>query len=144
MALNLKKGTSSANSVCDNVAVESFDSTTVNAAKEVAELRIALTRAKRNVRKLERALRVAERELKAAQEKERANKIKALLEANKGKRVIVEWSIFDDEADKVSSALAEEIEITLSCNNNLAISCPKEHWGGLLEIVTRIYVEAEI
>ena len=99
---------------------------------------------KNDIKKLERNLRVAERKLKRAQEAQRAEKIKALLEANKGRKVIVEWSTFIDESDKTSSALAEEIEVTISLSNNSVIGCPKQHWAGVLEIVSRIYVEAEL
>lgn len=141
----------------NNSAVESFDwdnyednqqdkaeAKVSNLEDEINFYKKRIKLKQKDIKSLERNLRVAERHLKAAKEAQRAEKIKALLEANKGKRVVIEWSVFNEEEDKTSSALAEEIEVRYSCNNNFVVGCTKEHWAGLLEIVARIYVEVEL
>ena len=96
---------------------------------------------KKDIERLERRLARAERKLKEAQEAERANKIKDLLEANKGKRVIIEDGLPFGESQM--SALAEEIEVLYS-NGSWVIGSPNNQWGVVLEYVGRIFIEAEI
>lgn len=94
--------------------------------ESVKELKAKLAKAKRNVSRLERELVRAEKLEKEAQEIERARKIIALLETNKGKRVIVEWTVYVNEEDRFTSASAEELVLTFNVNK-WAIGSPREN-----------------
>lgn len=112
--------------------------------KSASEVRAKLTKAKREVRRLERQLERAEKLEKEAKEAERAERIKALLEANKGKRVIIERSVYLSTEDKYESALAEEIKVFFNVNRCWVITIPNAKCGGAITSVKRIFVEEEI
>lgn len=95
---------------------------------------------KRDISRLERQIKIAERKLKAEKEAQRAERIKALLKANKGKRVVIEWCANCPDDESFNAELAENIVV--ENEGGWVISGPE--WAGLLQAVKRIYVEAEI
>ena len=111
-----------------------------NLKDEVKYYNTIISNRKKELKQAERALRVAKRQLKAAQEEERANKIKALLEANADKSILIYHS-----ADDYLASLAKDVIVYFNANNCWCVKRVGEgnQWEIALRAVERIYVEAE-
>lgn len=119
-------------------SVKPVVSTSANSSLD--EIRIALHSAKIRARRAEREVARLERKLKEAQEAEKVERIKAFLEANKGRRVVIEWEVdynlFSDKADNIYF-YADNKNDKYMCLSGKGHSIP-------LCLIERIYVEAEI